>query len=125
MMGFHEIKEPENLRKNEEISVIVDEARKFILANFEREISLTLVAEKIKINPNYLSSLFRQEMGYTFTNYITLLRLSKAKELLKNTNESITHIANQVGYLDSKHFYKVFKKWVNKTPLEFRASKND
>lgn len=120
--GYHEIQEPENLRIHENLPEVIQEAKKYIMSHFERDISLTKVAEHVDMNPNYLSSLFRQETGYTFINYLTLLRLTKAKALLKNTNKSITQIAQQVGYLDSKHFYKVFKKWENKTPLEFRES---
>jgi two-component system response regulator YesN len=99
---------------------IIAEACSFILSHFDRDISLTMVAEHIDVNPNYLSSLFRQEMGNTFINYVTLLRLEKAKKLLQSTKQSISGIAHDIGYLDNKHFYKVFKKWENMTPLEYR-----
>ena len=72
------------------------------------------------INPFYLSHLFRQEMGVSFSEYLTSVRLSIAKKLLEQTSLSIIQICLEAGYQDPSHFAKIFKKKEGARPAEYR-----
>lgn len=95
---------------------------KYIDSNFNRKINLNSVANYVHLNPQYLSRYFKQKMGITFTQYITKLRLEKAKKLLINTDKSITQIALEVGYVDAAYFSKVFFKNERLSPYKFKVS---
>lgn len=85
------------------------------------EISLNTVATQVNMSPSYFSSIFSQEMGYTFIEYLTDVRMEKARELLRCSNKKSTEIAYEVGYKDSHYFGYLFKKTMGCTPKEFRA----
>ncbi|MEC0270300.1 response regulator transcription factor [Paenibacillus anseongense] len=78
------------------------------------------VAEHIHLNPSYVSVLFKEETGYTFSDYLTRLRLFKAKELLLGTDMKIYEVAERTGFSSSKYFVKVFREAELLTPKEFR-----
>ena len=99
--------------------------QKIILENYDKNyISLVWVAEELRLNPTYLSYLFKELMGETFTNYISKLRIDKGKTLLKETDYSLQKIAEQVGYTNSGVFIKVFKKFEGCTPGKYREAVN-
>ena len=75
------------------------------------------------INPYYLSHLFRKEMGTSFVEYLTTVRVSVAKNLLKQTKMSTLEIGLAVGYSDPSHFAKVFKKREHTSPSEYRKKR--
>lgn len=107
-------------------SQVLDEAKAFIQDNYAREeISLNAVAAKVNISPSYFSSIFSQEMGVTFVEYLTGVRLEKAKELLMCSNLKTSEIGYEVGYKDSHYFGYLFKKSVGCTPREFRAGSRE
>ena len=89
----------------------------------DETISLNEVAAKAGVSPNYLSSVFSQNMQKTLIEYITNKRMEKAKKLLKTTNASTGSIATGVGYKDSRYFSFVFKKTQGVSPREYRAKK--
>ena len=106
-----------------EISYCKDSVEKvtdYIEHNYMEELSVKILAHKFAINANYLSTLFKQATGQALVAYITNIRINRACNLLKNTDASITNIAVSVGYQDPLYFFKVFKKTVGKTPLEYR-----
>jgi two-component system response regulator YesN len=73
------------------------------------------------LTPSYLSKLFKQETGLTLTDYITEMRLRKAKYLLKNSPDLKIHeIGAEVGYGDPAYFNKLFKRVVGVTPNEYK-----
>lgn len=76
------------------------------------------------MTPNYFSSLFKKEIGQSTVNYITNLRISKAKELLEKTDKSVVGIAELIGYNDSNYFFRVFKKNAGVTPQQYRIIKS-
>jgi two-component system response regulator YesN len=78
------------------------------------------VSNEVGFNPTYFSSLFKKETGYTFLEYLSEIRMNRAKELLKETNFSIAVICEEVGYSDLKHFTKMFIKHTNLKPNEYR-----
>lgn len=108
---FKEIKENSSLIIN---------AKQFIENNYMNDISLDSVASRLCISPNYLSSLFKKETGYNFIDYITDVRISKAKVYLKQTEYKIYEIGNMVGYENEQYFSRVFKKVVGVSPVKFR-----
>ena len=84
------------------------------------EISLTLLSEKFHLNPQYISQLFRSEIGVNFLTYLTDIRMEHARKLLISTDLSITNIAMESGYSDYRVFTKVFKKAEGVTPSQYR-----
>ncbi|MGO4494966.1 response regulator [Paenibacillus sp. 2RAB27] len=95
---------------------------KYIDTNFQSELYLKDLSVKFLINQVYCCQLFKKNLGKTFSEYVTDLRIKKACELLKHTELSIDEIAAKVGYMDYYYFNKVFKKQSGITPTKFRKS---
>ncbi|WP_243868730.1 helix-turn-helix domain-containing protein [Coprococcus comes] len=103
-------------------SEIIEKARDYIGQNYMSEnISLNLVAASVNISPSYFSSLFSQEVGSTFVEYLTGVRMEKAKELLMCSDKRTSDIGYEVGYKDSHYFSYIFKKTQGCSPKEFRS----
>ena len=98
-------------------------AAAYIQEHYTEDLSLDVIAGHIKVSPTYLSRIFTQEKGVGIQEYLTDLRLWKAKELLTQSNDRIYEIAAKVGYSDAVYFNKVFKKHTGKTPKEYRRMK--
>lgn len=98
----------------------IREAKQIIQSRYMKQITLEEVSAEVGFNATYFSSLFKKETGYTFIEYLSEIRISRAKELLKETNYNITVICEQVGYSDIKHFTKIFAKHTNLKPSEYR-----
>ena len=118
----------ERLCRREEASqtrnTIVGEILEYIDQNYYQNISLKELAEnKYFVNYSYLSRIFGQETGMTFSRYLISLRLKKAAEFLENEDMKINSIAFEVGYNDVSHFIQSFKKAYGMTPEEFRSVK--
>lgn len=94
----------------------------WIQKNYTNEISLTQAAEQMHMNPNYVSRMFKKESGTTFVHYVTQLRMEEAARLLTTTNQSVVDIAVEVGFNDYFYFLKLFKKYSNKTPSQYREA---
>jgi len=104
-------------------SDIIMQAQEYIQANYSRQdISLHTVAKEVNISPNHFSTIFRQETGETFINYLTRIRIERAKALLKATQIRTSDIGYEIGYNDTHYFSYVFKKNTGITPKEFRNS---
>ena len=87
----------------------------------EEKLSLNQVAQEINISANYLSAIFSQELGKTFTEYVTGKRMELARELLRTTDKRSGEVAFAVGYRDPHYFSFLFKKTQGCTPKEYRA----
>lgn len=110
-----------NKSSQKKYSGLIDKAKEYIHNNFAMsDLTLNKVASKVNISPNYFSSLFNQETGMTFIEYLTDIRMAKAKEYLRCSSKKITEIGYLVGYLDSHYFSYIFKKTQNFTPSEYR-----
>jgi len=83
-------------------------------------ITLAYVAEQLGLNPSYLSRIFKDEQGVTFLEYLTSVRIKRSKELLETTNLKIKEISEQVGYLKTNYYIKLFKEFTGITPGEYR-----
>ncbi|MGN8645969.1 AraC family transcriptional regulator [Gracilibacillus sp. HCP3S3_G5_1] len=104
--------------KNKKIS---DKMIRIIHENFDKDISLDLIAAELHYNPNYLSSIFQKEAGYSFSEYLLRYRLNKAKEWLTTTNMSVKEIAERLQYNNSQNFIRSFRKMEEITPGKYRA----
>jgi two-component system, response regulator YesN len=102
---------------------IVEQALKVIHAGYMRELKLQDLADELSLHPVWLSQLFKKEVGTNFLDYVTDLRIQKAKELLRQSNCKIYEIAASVGYQDVHHFGRLFKKKTGVTPKEHRYGK--
>ena len=93
---------------------------RYLQENMAEEISLSVLAEQFHLNPQYISQLFKSEIGVNFLVYLTNIRMEKAKKLLLSTALSIAEVAEQSGYGDYRVFTKVFKKSEGITPSQYR-----
>ena len=103
-------------------SVIV-RAREYIDSNFSStNLSLYSTAAYVGISPNHLSTVFSRETGENFIEYLTRVRIERAKLLLKNTAMKSVDIANETGFSDPHYFSYIFKKNTGLSPREFRQN---
>lgn len=93
----------------------------YIQKNYcSREFSATETAEAVSLSRNYLLKIFKEEKGISFWDYVTQLRMEKAKEFLKNTDRTVYSISLDIGYESQYHFSRKFKSFFGISPLEFR-----
>lgn len=100
------------------IEIAKDQIRKTYMSD---EISLNTIAAEVGMSPSYFSSIFSKEIGKTFVEYLTEIRMDRAKELLMCSSMKTSEIGYEVGYKDPHYFSYIFKKTQNCTPKEFRA----
>lgn len=93
----------------------------YILQNFDRDISLSLMAELFDIHKVHLARTFKEETGASIHEVILDLRLEKAKELLAGTTLKVADIIEAVGFSNPQYFYILFKKYCGVSPSEYRA----
>lgn len=105
-------------RYSDIIEIAKDQIRKTYMSD---EISLNTIAAEVGMSSSYFSSIFSKEMGKTFVEYLTEIRMDRAKELLMCSSMKTSEIGYEVGYKDPHYFSYIFKKTQNCTPKEFRA----
>lgn len=105
-------------RYSDIIEIAKDQIRKTYMSD---EISLNTIAAEVGMSPSYFSSIFSKEIGKTFVEYLTEIRMDRAKELLMCSSMKTSEIGYEVGYKDPHYFSYIFKKTQNCTPKEFRA----
>jgi two-component system response regulator YesN len=106
--------------RNIKNSKLLGEAIQYIRENFNENLSLESVSQQIFISPYYLSHLFKEELGITFLEYLTRIRMEEAKKMLLDRTMTILDISNRVGYDDPGYFSKVFKKNMGISPSQYR-----
>jgi len=99
---------------------LISQIKMYLLDNYNRDINLEDAAATVNLSPNYFSSLFKQEFGVNFTDYITKIRMDKAKELMKENSYALKEISFLVGYKNPNYFSRVFKKHHNQSPKQFQ-----
>lgn len=104
---------------------IVSKIKTRIKAEYNQNIKLSSFAADYFINQSYLSALFQQETGLSFSQYLTDVRMEKAKEILASTSLSTGKVADLVGYNDRNYFAAVFSKHHNMTPVQYRKLVSD
>lgn len=100
---------------------LMRKAKEYTMEHFVNpEFSASEVAEFVYLSRNHFLKIFKEEMGITFWDYVTQVRMEKAKQLLKQTNDTVYTISNKVGYESQYHFSRKFKKLFGVSPNDFR-----
>ena len=138
----HERPDSQDLLKSYALLLIMHAARQYdrehdvpepkgecakMLAHLERnvgQVSLAQLAAQFGYHPNYLSTLFKKELGRSFTELVLEQRMSRAAVLLRGTTSPIEIIALQLGYSNPSNFYKAFERYYGCTPREFRLRRS-
>ena len=103
---------------------IVRITHEYLEAHYADEITLEDVAEQVNISPQYFSKLIKKNTGFNFTEWLSMIRIQKAKELLTNTNLTVKEVCFKVGYKDPNYFSRIFKKRMGMTPSEYIRTKS-
>ena len=106
-------------RENEE-SRPIRQAKEYILTHYMYPLTLEEVSCVAGFNPSYFSTFFKKKCGSGFLEYLSEVRVNKAKELLRTTDLGVAEISEKVGYADARHFTSIFKKLTGIKPTEFR-----
>ncbi len=119
-ISMYESKTSENSDLDKGDERVISSIMRYMQEHLSEEISLSLLADEFHLNPQYISQLFKNEIGVGFLAYLTNIRIEKAKKLLLSTALSVTEISSYAGYSDYRVFTKVFKKTEGITPSQFR-----
>lgn len=108
-------------RQKREAYSLVKEIQQFINDNYANpDLSLAMIGDRFDVNIKSLSQMFKEELGEKFVDYLAALRVGHARRMLEETAVPIQEIAVRVGYLHVHSFTRVFKKWMNQTPGDYR-----
>lgn len=107
-------------KREERSTSVVEKAKEYIGNRYHKDISLDDISREVNISPYYFSKIFKEETGVNFIEYLTGIRIERAKELLKDTEYSMKEICTMVGYSDPNYFSRSFKKKVGVTPTEYK-----
>lgn len=116
----------DNMLKNRSsINVrVINKACDYINENYHKNISLEEVAQTVHLSHFYFSRLFKQEKGCNFVDFITKIRIDRAKQLLQDPDCTVVQIAVKVGYQDASYFCRVFRHVTAMTPKQYRSEIN-
>lgn len=118
----------ENIRSMQKTDSIVhsqkDVIKDYIERNYKKDISAKDVAGILGYSDVYFSKVFKQLFDDNFINYLTKIRIDRAKLLLKDVSFNIKEVGKSVGYADSNYFTKVFKRSIGISPSEYRSKHN-
>lgn len=110
-----------DLKKGRYEHTLLETALAYIDAHYEEDIQLEDLAKMYKVSSRYLRKIFMEYVGFSAIEYITMLRIERAKDLLKNTHSSISEIGMDVGYNSFQYFSMMFKKKTGVSPKDFRG----
>lgn len=99
----------------------VEAAVRIVEGQYQTNLTLEAVAREVFVSTSYLSTLFKQEMGINFLDYLHQYRAERAKELLGRDGLKVFAVARLVGYQDERHFSATFKKWTGMSPSQFQV----
>ncbi|WP_308860183.1 response regulator transcription factor [Paenibacillus endoradicis] len=102
----------------------INAALTYIHEHLSEQITMKEMSDYLHMNASYFSVLFKEQVGLTFSDYVTRGRMQLAKELLLTTNDSMADIAEQVGYQTDKYFGKVFRTVAGISPAQYRKEKS-
>lgn len=98
----------------------VSQAIEYMEKNYQKPLTLTILANVVSLNYTYFSNIFKTKTGVSVTAHLQNLRIQKAKELLISTNDRIREVAHKAGFTDERYFEKLFKRYEGMTPSEYR-----
>ena len=111
-------------KRNNATQLVAEEAKSYIQKHYSNPgLSLESVCTHLHLSVSHFSTLFKQETGCGFVNYLTQVRLTQAAWLLDNTDSAVGEIAQQVGYSEPAYFSYVFKKRYGVSPMKYRYMK--
>ncbi|GGD90455.1 response regulator transcription factor [Paenibacillus nasutitermitis] len=105
---------------SESIHKVVLDVIRIMEREYQSDLSVELIAERVYLTPSYLSHLFAKHTGISMIKYLTIHRLAKAKQLLQETNRKIIDISSDVGYSNFPYFCTLFKNYYGQTPTQIR-----
>ncbi|WP_094606888.1 Protein-glutamate methylesterase/protein-glutamine glutaminase [Sporomusa silvacetica DSM 10669] len=100
---------------------LINKACAYIIENFHKSISLDEVAQIVHLSPYYFSRIFKAEKGCNFVEFLTKVRIDKAKLMLRNPEQTVVRVAAAAGYQDASYFCRVFRQEVGVTPNQYRT----
>lgn len=106
--------------KDKDKRQVIRRVKEIVSENLHKEISLQSIAEKVNYSYTHLSALFKNETGQPFSDYLTKVRIEKAKQLLRETQLKIYEVGSLCGYHNPKYFMSIFKETVGITPSDYR-----
>jgi two-component system, response regulator YesN len=115
-----EIKSKLNLQQTDQTGLLIEKTCEYINANYMKEIRLEEMAEMVNYSSHYFSKMFKLYKKQNFIDYVTSVRVGKAKDLLSGSQLTIREVGSLVGYEDQNYFTRVFKRMENMTPSEYR-----
>lgn len=107
--------------RRSEIDGIIPEVLKYLNNNYYKNITLDDAAKNVNLSYYYFSKLFKDEVGKSFIDYLTELRIEKSMKFLENSKLSIKEVCHRIGYNDPNYYCKIFKKVTGMTPTEYKA----
>ncbi len=110
-------------KANHQFRSVADQIASIVRTEYDQELSLESISERLHYTPNYLSSIFRKEYGMTFSDYLMGFRLDVARKWLIDTDMPIKDIAERLGYQNSQNFIRSFRKQEHVTPGAYRKMK--
>lgn len=92
----------------------------YILENIDSELSLKIIADKLYMNKTYISQVFKEKTGVSFIEYLTMVKMERAKLIIIEGNLKTYEIAEKLRFKDTEYFSKIFKKYTGMTPTDYR-----
>ena len=114
----HRIKQSRDFTDHEEINKIIEYVRR----NYDKDVTLKTMAKYVAMDESYLSGLFKKKTGETLIQYLQRVRIEQAKFYLEQTDWPVHEIGERVGFANANYFFKIFKRWTNLTPADYRNS---
>jgi AraC-like DNA-binding protein len=120
MKAFNDFADRVGKEKREHYSKPVSYCLNYILVHIYEPITLNQLANMVNLHPNYLSTLFKKEIGVSFSEYLQKTKIDEAKQLLTLTDQPISEICSSLQFVDQSYFTKIFKKQTGLTPHQYR-----
>lgn len=117
------LRQAEELERGKAPANDIEKAKTFILENLSNPITVKDVADHVCMSPEYFTKLFKRETGQNIKEFITLTKLSAAKDMLEHSGVPVGMVALELGYTNFSHFSQVFKKYEDMSPSEYRNLK--
>jgi two-component system response regulator YesN len=110
-------------RANQNIKPI-EQAKQWIIENLANDLTVKKIADHVYMNPTYFCKYFKTQTGETILDFVTRVRMEKARQLLGDRNVKLQEVCAQIGYQDTKYFSRLFKQWIGQSPSQYRESSN-
>jgi YesN/AraC family two-component response regulator len=110
----------ENTNTAENSESVIERVKEYIALHIDRDLNREEIANHVYLNPDYLTRIFKKETGLSLMEFVSQERIKVAKELLAQTVLAVSAVAARVGYTNFSHFAKIFRKYTNMSPNDFK-----